>query len=110
MRIGWVGGLDRSKALFEELAMRAGHTLEMHEGHVGGRGSLILEGVVTRCDVLVIVTELNSHGGVMHAKRLARRAGRKSVIVRKGSITSLQRVIASLDSDALGRQPALNGQ
>jgi hypothetical protein len=101
VRIGWVGGLDRSKALFEEVAQRAGHTLEMHEGHVGGRGSTILEGVVARCDVLVIVTELNSHGGVMHAKRLARRAGRRSVLVRKGSVTSLQRVIASLAGDTL---------
>ena len=102
MRIGWVGGLDRSKALFEEVALRAGHTLEMHEGHVGGRGSLILEGVVARCDVLIIVTELNSHGGVLHAKRLARRAGRKSVLVRRGSVTSLQRVIASLGRDTPG--------
>jgi hypothetical protein len=96
MRIGWVGGLDRSKALFTEVAERAGHTLEMHEGHVGGRGSQILEGIVARCDVLVIVTELNSHGGVMHAKRLARRSGRRSMIVRKGSVTSLQRVMAAL--------------
>jgi hypothetical protein len=103
MRIGWVGGLDRSKALFEEVAIRAGHTLEMHEGHVGGRGSLILEGVVARCDVLIIVTELNSHGGVLHAKRLARRAGRKPVLVRRGSVTSLHRVIASLGGDTPGR-------
>jgi hypothetical protein len=99
MRIGWVGGLDRSKALFIEVAERAGHTLEVHEGHVGGRGSQILEGIVARCDLLVIVTELNSHGGVMHAKRLARRSGRKSLIVRKGSATSLQRVLDSLQSD-----------
>jgi hypothetical protein len=99
MRIGWVGGLDRSKALFTEVAERAGHTLEMHEGHVGGRGSQILEGIVARCDLLVIVTELNSHGGVMHAKRLARRSGRKSLIVRKGSAASLQRVLDSLESD-----------
>jgi uncharacterized protein DUF2325 len=110
MRIGWVGGLDRSKALFTEMAERAGHTLEMHEGHVGGRGSLILEGIVARCELLVIVTELNSHGAVMHAKRMARRSGRKSVIVRKASVTSLQRVIASLEGgqgQGLELQPAL---
>jgi hypothetical protein len=51
---------------------------------------------VARCDLLVIVMELNSHGGVMHAKRMARRTGCKSLIVRKGSVTTLQRVIASL--------------
>jgi hypothetical protein len=105
MRIGWVGGLDRSRALLSEVAEQAGHTFEMHEGHVGGRGSRELEGIVARCDLLIIVTELNSHGGVMHAKRMARRTGCKSLIVRKGSVTTLQRVIATLgnrDSPALG--------
>jgi hypothetical protein len=100
MRIGWVGGLDRSRALLSQVAERAGHTFEMHEGHVGGRGSRELEGIVARCDLLVIVMELNSHGGVMHAKRMARRTGCKSLIVRKGSVTTLQRVIASLQDVA----------
>ena len=107
MRIGWVGGLDRSKALFCEVAERAGHTIEMHVGHVGGRGTLILEGVVARCELLVIVTELNSHGGVLSAKRLARRSGRRSLLVRKGSVTSLQRVIAWVENErrSLGERP-----
>ncbi len=96
MRIGWVGGLDRSRARFSEVAERAGHTLEMHEGHIGGRGTQMLEGVVARCDILVIVTDLNSHGAVLHAKKMARRAGRRALIVRKGSVTSLERVIESL--------------
>ncbi len=87
MRIGWVGGLDRSRALFSEVAERAGHTLEMHEGHIGGRGTQILEGVVARCDILVIVTDLNSLGAVLSAKKMARRAGRRALIVRKGSVT-----------------------
>ena len=98
MRIGWVGGLDRSRAHFSEVAERAGHTLEMHEGHIGGRGTLALEGVVARCDILVIVTDLNSHGAVLQAKKIARRSGRRALIVRKGSVTSLERVIESLRS------------
>jgi hypothetical protein len=102
MRIGWVGGLDRSRALFSEVAKEAGHTLEMHYGHVGGRGSRELEAIVARCDVLVIVTELNSHGGVIHAKRLAQRNGRRSVLVRKGSVTTLHRVIDALEKDPSG--------
>jgi hypothetical protein len=99
MRIGWVGGLDRSRALLFEVAEEAGHSLEMHYGHVGGRGCRELEGIVARCDILVIVTELNSHGGVMHAKRLAQKNGTRSVIVRKGSITTLNRVIDLLKRD-----------
>jgi len=100
MRIGWVGGLDRSRARFSEVAERAGHTLEMHEGHIGGRGTEILEGVVARCDVLVIVTDLNSHGAVLNAKKMAGRAGRKTLIVRKGSVSQLERVIESLRTPA----------
>ncbi len=96
MRIGWVGGLDRSRARFEEVAERAGHSLEMHEGHVGGRGTEALEGVVSRCDILVIVVDTNSHGAVLHAKKVARRSGRRAVIVRKGSVSALERVIESL--------------
>ncbi len=101
MRIGWVGGLDRSRARFSEVAEAAGHTLEMHEGHVGGRGTQALEGVVARCDILVIVTDLNSHGAVLNAKKMARRAGRRALIVRKGSVTSLERVLASLKDGTL---------
>jgi len=96
MRIGWVGGLDRSRALFSEVAERAGHTLEMHEGHVGGRGTLNLEGVILRCDILVIVVDTNSHGAVLHAKKVARRVGRRALIVRKGSVSTLHKVIESL--------------
>jgi len=100
MRIGWVGGLDRSRALFSEVAEQAGHTLEMHEGHIGGRGTLNLEGVVARCDILVIVMELNSHGAVLNAKKMARRRGRRTVIVRRGSVASLEKVIDSLKPGA----------
>jgi len=100
MRIGWVGGLDRSRARFSEVAERAGHTLEMHEGHVGGRGTQALEGVVARCDILVIVTDINSHGAVLHAKKLARLSGRRALIVRKGSVASLERVLETLRQEA----------
>jgi hypothetical protein len=68
----------------------------MHEGHVGGRGTEALEGVVSRCDILVIVVDTNSHGAVLHAKKVARRSGRRAVIVRKGSVSALERVIESL--------------
>jgi hypothetical protein len=39
----------------------------MHEGHVGGNGSRELEGLVDRCDVLIIVTELNSRRNAREA-------------------------------------------
>ena len=100
MHIGWVGGLSRSKVLFSQLAERSGHSLELHCGDVRGRGGDELAGIVERCDLLVIVTELNSHGGMLQAKHFARRRGRRSVLVRKSSVASLQRVLSGLGEGA----------
>jgi hypothetical protein len=96
VHIGWVGGLDRSRALFSRVAAQAGHTLELHTGHVQGRGGSELAGIVSRCDLLVIVTELNSHGGMLSAKEFARRKGRPAILVRKSSIATLERVLREL--------------
>ncbi|MFO0667556.1 MAG: DUF2325 domain-containing protein [Polyangiaceae bacterium] len=96
MKIGWVGGLGRARAHLESAAEAEGHELEVHSGETGGRGSLELEGLVERCDLVVIVVEVNSHNGALQAKSLARRHGRPSVIVRKSSVSTLKRVVAGL--------------
>ena len=94
----WVGGLDRAYRHLERFAERLGHHLEVHDGKTHGRGVEDLGRRVARADVVVIVIEVNSHGGALLAKSLARRAGVPAVIVRKGSVSVLQRVIASLDA------------
>jgi hypothetical protein len=96
MRIGWVGGLDRTKRTFERIAEEAGHAVEVHTGDVRGRGANGLAKLVERCDILFIVTDINSHGGVQHAKELARRRGLTSVIVRKGSVSNFEKIVRTL--------------
>ncbi|NOU29877.1 MAG: DUF2325 domain-containing protein [Polyangiaceae bacterium] len=100
MRIGWVGGLLRARVELEETAAAAGHELEVHSGDVRGRGAQELSKVVDRCDVVVIVIEVNSHGGALQAKHLARLRGRPAVVVRRSSSSTLRRVIASLEATA----------
>jgi hypothetical protein len=100
MHICWVGGIDRSEELFERTARDAGHSLEMHTGRVGGRGAARLAGSIERADLVVIVVEVNSHGGALQAKELARRRGRPSVIVRKPSLSALQRLLRAGDAEA----------
>ena len=97
MRIGWVGGVQRYEVQLERLAMAAGHYLEYHNGDVRGRGAQALEGLVERCPLIVIVTETNSHGAVLLARKLARQRGRGTLLLRKSGIASFTRLLEAID-------------
>jgi hypothetical protein len=96
MRICWVGGISRQKGSLEKAASDAGHSLAIHSGDTGGRGAEGLEKLIARSDVVVIVTEVNSHGGMLRAKEQARRLGRPAYLIRRASVSSLQRVLLQL--------------
>lgn len=98
MRIGIVGGLDRAEPRFQRLAESAGHETIFHTGRVGGRGSLALERLVEQSDVVVIVTDENSHGAVQLTRKLLRLKGREPLLLRKcgvGRFASLLEELAS---------------
>jgi hypothetical protein len=102
MRIGWIGGVERYQVQLERLAAAAGHEFEYHGGDVRGRGAQALEGLVERCQLIVIVTETNSHGGVLLARKLARQRGRGTLLLRKIGIARFTRLLAAIDK-ALAR-------
>lgn len=83
MKITMVGGLIRREAELAQLAARAGHELEWHSGDVGGRGAEGLKAAVERADVVLILTEINSHGSMYLAKRVAQKLGRETRVMRK---------------------------
>jgi hypothetical protein len=96
MRIGWVGGVERYEAQLDKLARAAGHELEYHRGDVRGRGAESLAGLVERCQLIVIVTETNSHGAVQLARKLARQRGRGTLLLRKSGIARFTRLLEAL--------------
>jgi hypothetical protein len=83
MRVGIVGGVERNQAGYEKVARAVGCDVEFHHGHMRGRGSEALETLVDRCDLIVIVTEINSHCAVRMTQKLSRKRGRRVLIVRK---------------------------
>jgi hypothetical protein len=89
MRIGIIGGAECVEAQYQRTAKAAGHELEFHAGHMSSRGAASLERLVRRCDVLVIVTEVNSHAAVQRARGLARAHGRTPVLCRRFGVQSL---------------------
>ncbi len=101
MRIGLIGGIERSRNFLVQAAASAGHSLEVHDGAVGGRGAEVLAGIVDRSDVVIISVGINSHGGALIAKDLAKRSGRPSVIIRKPSKSALLRAIRELPNTSV---------
>ena len=90
MHIVIVGGLDRAEAQLERMAQQAGHSFELHTGHMGGRGSTNLESAIERAHLVIVVTDVNSHGAVQVTRKTANRLGRSLLIVRKCSTAALR--------------------
>ena len=96
LRVGWVGGLTRNETLVETYAAQHGYKVEFHDGNVTGKRSKGLRNLVQRSDVVVIVTDLNSHRGVQTAREEARLANRPVVLLRKAGLSRMTEVLSAL--------------
>jgi len=83
MHIGIVGGLDRNEGFYEDLARRAGHGFEHHNGHLAGRGTASLGTLVERCDLVIVVTDVNSHAAVWRVRRLVKLRGNRCILMSR---------------------------
>ena len=93
MRMLIVGGVERAEARLKVVATSVGHELEFHPGHVSGPLSDRLRSMMDRCDLVVIVTEINSHAAVLQARALARRSGRPIRFLRKLGTSQLRALL-----------------
>jgi Uncharacterized protein conserved in bacteria (DUF2325) len=100
MRVAIVGGMDRAEPHFARVAAAAGHEVMFHRGIMGGRGADALAQCVNRCDVVVIVTDLNSHGAVQQARRLMRSQGREPVLLRRFGLARFAALLDELGARA----------
>ncbi|HET6336631.1 MAG TPA: DUF2325 domain-containing protein [Polyangiales bacterium] len=90
MRVGIIGGVERNQARYEEVAKAVGCDVEFHAGHMRGRGTETLDTLIERCDLIVIVTEINSHTAVRMAQKFSRKRGRRVLIARKFGIHTFE--------------------
>jgi hypothetical protein len=93
MRIGIVGGAERIEARLRTVALARGHQLEFHAGHMSGTGARRLEAIIERCDLLLVVTDVNSHTAVLQAREMARRSGRALRLVRRLGTAQLRALL-----------------
>lgn len=97
LRIGWIGGITRAEGRYAEVAHRMGHAIEFHTGHVNGNGSSALWRLAGRVDVMIVLTDVNSHRGVLTAKEAARSAGIPCVLLRTCGPSRFEEVLRGLD-------------
>lgn len=98
MRIGVIGGISRQEPQLARRAAHGGHVVEFHVGNVHGRGASELRALVARSEVVVIVTDHNSHGGVQIAKRLARQLKRTSIVLSRCGVARFGALLDALEA------------
>jgi hypothetical protein len=96
MRIAMVGGIERGLDLFERVAARGGHTIEIHGGHMRGTGVANLEALISRADFVIVLTDVNSHGAVQHARRFLRRANVRHILLRRCGVSRFSELLDEL--------------
>jgi hypothetical protein len=106
IRVAVVGGLSRAGEQWSRAGRAIGVELEHHDGRTQGRGSHDIVAAVRRADVVVIITDPNSHNGVAVARRAAILAARPHVLVkhlRPGGLRSvLGDALAAARAEAAG--------
>jgi hypothetical protein len=100
MHIGLVGGLNRSEAQYRQLAERAGHSIEWHTGDLAGRGAGTLESLVERSDLVIVVTDVNSHGAVWRARKLAKLRRKRLLLLARCGVSKFGALLSELSSPA----------
>ncbi|HEX7621933.1 MAG TPA: DUF2325 domain-containing protein [Anaeromyxobacteraceae bacterium] len=100
MRIGIVGGLGRAEPLFAQLAAAAGHEALFHDGSMSASGVRGLLRVLERADLVLLLTDVNSHGAVRHARQILRVRGRSPVLMRRCGSARFAALLAALQARA----------
>jgi hypothetical protein len=100
LRIVLIGGHMRNARHLIERGRTAGWRIERHSGEVGGRGTKELRSQIARADIVVITTQVNSHGGMFRAKDYARRLGRFTAVIRREKFAELENAIARFQNNS----------
>ena len=99
MHIGIVGGLDRNEGVYQGLAQRAGHRFEHHNGHLAGRGAASLDTLIERSDLVIVLTDVNSHAAVWRARRLAKQRGSQCMLMSRCGPSKFTALLAQLSAE-----------
>jgi hypothetical protein len=94
LRVAVIGGLTRATAQWERAGKALGVELEHHDGNAIGHRAATLAAAVRRADVVITITEPNSHNAVAIARRQAALHHRAFLLIRRLRPEALASAIA----------------
>jgi len=109
MHIVIVGGVERGEQRYAAVAAGRGHSFEFHGGDMAGRGSASLEASIERSDLVICVTDVNSHAAVIGARRYARALGRRCLLTRRLGLSRFRAFLGELEHEAPKQQATAPG-
>ena len=83
LRVAVIGGLTRATDQWLRAGAAIGGQLEHHDGQSAGRRAADIAAIVRRADIVLIITDLNSHNGVAQARRAALAHQRPHLLLRR---------------------------
>jgi predicted xylose isomerase-like sugar epimerase len=110
MHIVVVGGREKNEIDLVRIAESYGHSLERLDGDVAGRGIETIRHAVARGALVVILTEVNSHGGVHAAKREAQRFKKQTMVIDRLSSARLRGLLEALSVRARSQLPGTESE
>jgi hypothetical protein len=96
LRVAFVGGAHRIERELVAIGGELGIDVEVHEGHVHGQTKARLVSVVSRSQVVFLITGTNSHGAVEIVKKEASRAGVRLEILKSCGCAKARALLAEL--------------
>jgi hypothetical protein len=83
LRVAVIGGLTRATDQWRRAGEAIGVEVEHHDGQSAGRRSGDIASIVRRADIVLIITDLNSHNGVAVARKSALAHARPHLLVKR---------------------------
>ncbi len=98
MRISLIGGVERNEQALEQIARDLGHTLDFHGGHMKGRGVDDMHRQIDRADVVIVATNVNSHGAMHMARKLAKKRAVPFIMTTSCNPSRFREMLSTLDT------------
>lgn len=104
-RLGVVGGVERSFRHLLARSLSRNIRVEFHAGHMRGSGERELNTLVQRSDLIVLVTDVNSHNAVHRTRELTRHYQRPCFIVRRLGTQMFSQILDTLGESSADQSP-----
>jgi hypothetical protein len=94
MKIAIIGGRRKNLTQFCKIAEDNGHELQSNE--LVGHSTPEVRRLVARADLVVILTDINSHNAMLAAKTCAKTLGRPTLIVKQMGATRFRVLLQAI--------------